>query len=75
MGIVSNTLFIFTGNSPVSNYRDECMSPAQNKVHDHIPYGVNPFLEVPTSMSAVEYKKGYVMRKCCFETNAKRSEY
>ncbi|XP_044756583.1 PH and SEC7 domain-containing protein isoform X1 [Coccinella septempunctata] len=60
-------------NYPLEWALDECTSPAQNKVHEHIPYGVNPFLEVPTNMSAVEYKKGYVMRKCCFETNAKRS--
>lgn len=35
----------------------------------------NPFLDVPNSSNAVEYKKGYVMRKCCYEANAKRSEY
>uniref|UniRef100_A0AAR5P2I4 Uncharacterized protein n=1 Tax=Dendroctonus ponderosae TaxID=77166 RepID=A0AAR5P2I4_DENPD len=33
----------------------------------------NPFLDVPNSSNAVEYKKGYVMRKCCYESNAKRS--
>ncbi|CAH1126150.1 unnamed protein product [Ceutorhynchus assimilis] len=33
----------------------------------------NPFLDIPNSSNAVEYKKGYVMRKCCYETNAKRS--
>ncbi|XP_050297414.1 PH and SEC7 domain-containing protein isoform X2 [Anthonomus grandis grandis] len=33
----------------------------------------NPFLDVPNSSNAVEYKKGYVMRKCCYEANAKRS--
>ncbi|XP_008198766.1 PH and SEC7 domain-containing protein isoform X1 [Tribolium castaneum] len=35
--------------------------------------GANPFLDVPMSSNAVEYKKGYVMRKCCYEANAKRS--
>lgn len=37
--------------------------------------GGNPFLDVPTSSNAIEYKKGYVMRKCCYEANAKRSEF
>ncbi|KAL3276719.1 hypothetical protein HHI36_012088 [Cryptolaemus montrouzieri] len=60
-------------NYPLEWALDECTSPAQNKVSEHIPYGANPFLEVPTNIGAVEYKKGYVMRKCCFETNGKRS--
>lgn len=37
--------------------------------------GGNPFLDVPSLTNATEYKKGYVMRKCCYETNAKRSEF
>lgn len=36
--------------------------------------GGNPFLDVPSLANATEYKKGYVMRKCCYESNAKRSE-
>ncbi|XP_017770848.1 PREDICTED: PH and SEC7 domain-containing protein 1 [Nicrophorus vespilloides] len=35
--------------------------------------GGNPFLDVPCLTNAIEYKKGYVMRKCCYETNGKRS--
>lgn len=34
----------------------------------------NPFLELPDTTSAVEYKKGYVMRKCCFDADAKKSK-
>lgn len=34
---------------------------------------VNPFLEVPNSGSATEFKKGYIMRKCCFDCNGKRT--
>lgn len=37
--------------------------------------GGNPYLDVPCLQNAKEYKKGYVMRKCCYESNAKRSEY
>lgn len=36
--------------------------------------GGNPFLDIPVSTNAIEYKKGYVMRKCCYEANAKKSE-
>lgn len=46
----------------------------QMKTNDQIGLGGNPFLDVPVSSNAVEYKKGYVMRKCCYEANAKRSE-
>lgn len=38
------------------------------------PVGANPFLEIPQNIAAVEYKKGYVMRKCCFDSNNKKSE-
>lgn len=34
---------------------------------------VNPFLEVPNSSSATEFKKGFIMRKCCFDANGKRT--
>lgn len=50
-------------------------SASQMKNNDVIHLGGNPFLEVPSSINAVEYKKGYVMRKCCYEANAKRSEF
>lgn len=36
--------------------------------------GENPFLDPPESATAVEYKKGYVMRKCCYDSNFKKSE-
>ncbi|KAL1492176.1 hypothetical protein ABEB36_012662 [Hypothenemus hampei] len=35
----------------------------------------NPFLDIPNSANAVEYKKGYVMRKCCYDVNAKRTPF
>ncbi|XP_054166346.1 PH and SEC7 domain-containing protein-like [Oppia nitens] len=35
--------------------------------------GHNPFLEVPNPNSATEYKKGYVMRKSCYESNGKKT--
>lgn len=33
----------------------------------------NPFLDVPNVTGATEFKKGYVMRKCCFDSNGKKS--
>lgn len=38
------------------------------------PVGPNPFLETPQNAAAIEYKKGYVMRKCCYDSNNKKSE-
>ncbi|KAI4460341.1 guanyl-nucleotide exchange factor [Holotrichia oblita] len=52
---------------------DDGNTQTQMKVNDQNVCG-NPFLEVP-NLNATEYKKGYVMRKCCYEANAKRSEY
>nr|CAH7743273.1 unnamed protein product [Callosobruchus chinensis] len=46
---------------------------SQMRNNDVINLGGNPFLDVPISANAIEYKKGYVMRKCCYEANAKRS--
>jgi hypothetical protein len=37
------------------------------------PVGPNPFLDIPQNIAAVEYKKGYVMRKCCYDSNNKKS--
>jgi hypothetical protein len=39
------------------------------------PVGPNPFLEISQNIPTVEYKKGYVMRKCCIDSNNKKSEY
>ncbi|XP_054706155.1 LOW QUALITY PROTEIN: PH and SEC7 domain-containing protein-like [Uloborus diversus] len=35
--------------------------------------GHNPFLEVPNPNCATEYKKGYVMRKCCMDPSGKKT--
>lgn len=36
-------------------------------------YYNNPFLGIPNLATAIEYKKGCVMRKCCVEPNGKKS--
>lgn len=35
----------------------------------------NPFVEMPNPSFAIEYKKGYIRRKCCYSTNGKRGIY
>lgn len=47
---------------------------AQNKVHESSGLGLNPFLDIPDVSTAIEYKKGYVMRKCCVDPNGKKSK-
>lgn len=58
--------------------RDEDYPVARNKGNDNNlqgpTVGQNPFLDVPQNPAAIEYKKGYVMRKCCFDSNNKKSE-
>ena len=33
----------------------------------------NPYLDIPAPVHSQEFKKGYVMRKCCMEPNGKRT--
>lgn len=37
--------------------------------------GSNPFLDVPNPNSATEFKKGYIMRKNCYDSNGKRTPF
>ena len=36
--------------------------------------GINPFLSLPDPETAVDYKRGYVMRKACFDPNYKKTK-
>lgn len=37
---------------------------------------INPLMEsAQNTATAIEYKKGYVMRKCCYDANYKKSQY
>ena len=58
---------------------DESLDPNQkaNRNESSLqgpPVGANPFLDIPQNVPAVEYKKGYVMRKCCYDSNNKKSK-
>lgn len=37
--------------------------------------GNNPFLKLPNPNTATEYKRGYIMRKCCFDMNGKKTPF
>jgi PH/SEC7 domain-containing protein len=37
--------------------------------------GINPFLQLPDPSQAVDYKNGYVMRKCCLDADGKRTKF
>lgn len=68
---------IFSANDCLLFFRDDDILEQKNRTENSIqgpPVGLNPFLEVPQSSAAIEYKKGYVMRKCCFDSNFKKSE-
>nr|CAD7409599.1 unnamed protein product [Timema cristinae] len=57
---------------------DECNSQLQGRQlgdNQQNLSGSNPFLDVPNAATAVEYKKGYVMRKCCVDTNGKKTPF
>ncbi|RUS82360.1 hypothetical protein EGW08_009875 [Elysia chlorotica] len=37
--------------------------------------GTNPFLEIPDPSKTTEYKRGYVMRKCCMEPDRRKTPF
>jgi len=53
---------------------DECVLEADASKQVGGVGVANPFLDVPNASAAIEYKKGYVMRKCCVDPNGKKSE-
>ena len=59
---------------------DECGSVLQQQAkqvaenQQNLATSSNPFLDVPNAATAIEYKKGYVMRKSCIDPNGKKSK-
>jgi hypothetical protein len=59
---------------------DECGSVLQQQAkqvaenQQNLATSSNPFLDVPNAATAIEYKKGYVMRKSCVDPNGKKSK-
>ncbi|XP_041971019.1 PH and SEC7 domain-containing protein isoform X2 [Aricia agestis] len=50
-------------------------TPGGGDNRNSTPVGSNPFLDLPDQSRAVEYKKGYVMRKCCYDVNGKKTPF
>ncbi|XP_055677938.1 PH and SEC7 domain-containing protein isoform X2 [Lutzomyia longipalpis] len=51
---------------------DQQKSRADNSIQGN-QLGTNSLLDTMNSVAAIEYKKGYVMRKCCYDSNYKKS--
>ena len=62
-----------SNNKPTESNNLPINSPADIAL-GRAPGGVNPFLSLPDPTSATDYKKGYVMRKCCVDPNGKRTK-
>ncbi|XP_039749381.1 PH and SEC7 domain-containing protein isoform X6 [Pararge aegeria] len=63
-------------NQPLQWALDAEATPANGGDNKNAaPVGSNPFLDLPDQSRAVEYKKGYVMRKCCFDANGKKTPF
>ncbi|XP_021914182.1 uncharacterized protein LOC110827109 isoform X3 [Zootermopsis nevadensis] len=60
---------------------DECNSVLQQQSkqstenQQNLAASSNPFLDVPNAATAIEYKKGYVMRKSCIDPNGKKTPF
>ncbi|XP_061401194.1 PH and SEC7 domain-containing protein-like [Musca vetustissima] len=50
-------------------------SDNKNSIQSTAHLGQNPFLDLPETTNAVEYKKGYVMRKSCYDANFKKTPF
>ncbi len=50
------------------------VTPNQPIAIGNLGGGVNPFLSAPDPETAVNYKKGYVMRKSCIDSSGKRTK-
>lgn len=61
-----------------SNYSDEDVTDQKLRGDNGtqaMANGAGSFLDTPQNAAAIEYKKGYVMRKCCYDSNNKKSEF
>ncbi|XP_059620866.1 PH and SEC7 domain-containing protein isoform X2 [Phlebotomus argentipes] len=53
---------------------DQQKSRADNSIQG-TQLGSNSLLDTMNSVAAIEYKKGYVMRKCCYDSNYKKTPF
>lgn len=68
----SNLIFIFLFNLIIYS-DDDYMEQKQNGENSNLRIQAAS-LDAPQNAAAIEHKKGYMMRKCCFESNYKKSK-
>lgn len=82
MGTVSHSHiilcdFLLSNHSPFTFCRDDNFNDQKNNgenSNQRSQESNDPLLD-SQNMPAIEYKKGYVMRKCCYDSNNKKSNY
>lgn len=63
-----------TFNKIYKNYSDDDYLEQKPDGENQRVLAAASLLETPPHLAAVEHKKGYMMRKCCYESNYKKSE-
>lgn len=79
------SLYLSIKNQPLEYESEECIEGGEGEMQSN-PMNIqsmnsnqscfttyNPFFEVPDPNNAVEFKKGYVMRKCCIEPDGRKT--
>jgi len=61
------------GDESGSVLQQQAKQVAENQ--QNLATSSNPFLDVPNAATAIEYKKGYVMRKSCVDPNGKKTPF
>lgn len=61
-------------NSAMYGEERSSSSEASNLAIGKTGGGINPFINLPDQATAVDYKKGYVVRKCCVDPNGKKTK-
>eukprot|EP00088_Acartia_fossae_P033688 TRINITY_DN34516_c0_g1_i1.p1 TRINITY_DN34516_c0_g1~~TRINITY_DN34516_c0_g1_i1.p1 ORF type:complete len:689 (+),score=203.23 TRINITY_DN34516_c0_g1_i1:43-2109(+) len=62
----------FSAN-PLNSTNSGAALPIVN-LSGHQAGGINPFLALPDANDGVEYKKGYIVRKCCYDANGRKTK-
>jgi len=68
------TSAVSQGHRPLSPPQSEDSLTSNDVVFTNQSGGINPFLSLPDPSNSVDYKRGYVMRKSCFDVNKKRTK-
>lgn len=69
MQIHENASFLLV---PISD--DDYLEQKQDGENSNQRAQAASLLDTPQNVAAIEHKKGYMMRKCCYESNYKKSK-